>query len=91
MGSVPPPATPSSITSFGRRTDGDADGNVFPLERMGDSRRPMALVLHEVPKCALPSDVLRALRDSGAVDGDYPLSNSTSAHRFHLEAEFLKA
>ena len=41
--------------------------------------RPNAVLLHDVPRSALPSDVLRALRDARAVDGDFPLSRSESS------------
>ena len=45
-------------------------------EKLGDDRKPTTLLLHEVPRSSLPTDVLRALRDSGAVDENFPLSNS---------------
>jgi hypothetical protein len=38
--------------------------------------RPRHLLLHGVPKTALPTDVLRALKDVGAVNDEFPLSGS---------------
>ena len=40
-------------------------------------RPPMTVLLHEVPRIALPTDVLRALRDARVVGDNFPLSRST--------------
>ena len=48
----------------------------IPSDKVRPENRPTGLLLHEVPRCAMPTDVLRALRDIGAVNDDFPLSGS---------------
>ncbi|WWD21181.1 hypothetical protein CI109_105665 [Kwoniella shandongensis] len=47
-------------------------------KRMPVDQRPTCLLLKDVPKTALPSDVLRALRDVGAIDETFGVSSLTS-------------
>lgn len=45
-------------------------------DRMHEHVRPRYLLLNNIPRTALPSDILRALRDGGAVDSSFPVTAS---------------
>ncbi|KAK8844158.1 hypothetical protein IAR55_006952 [Kwoniella newhampshirensis] len=48
------------------------------VDRMPSKQKPTCLILRDVPRMALPTDVLRALRDVGAVDESFGVSSITS-------------
>ncbi|WVW79599.1 hypothetical protein I302_101568 [Kwoniella bestiolae CBS 10118] len=47
-------------------------------EATGNQARPKCVLLHDIPRTALPSDIARALRDVGAVDESFSVSSITS-------------
>ncbi|AAW44258.1 hypothetical protein CNBF3530 [Cryptococcus deneoformans B-3501A] len=52
--------------------------SVSQFHRMHEHVRPRYLLLNNIPRTALPSDILRALRDGGAVDSSFPVTAITS-------------
>ncbi|WVF65332.1 hypothetical protein IAT40_000058 [Kwoniella sp. CBS 6097] len=46
--------------------------------RMQPHTQPRHLLLHDIPRTALPSDIVRALKDSGAVDASFSASSLTA-------------
>ncbi|WWD06986.1 hypothetical protein V865_005083 [Kwoniella europaea PYCC6329] len=48
------------------------------VEATGNQSRPKNVLLHDIPRTALPSDITRALRDVGAVDESFSVSAITS-------------
>lgn len=50
--------------------------HLFGTDRMHEHVRPRYLLLNNIPRTALPSDILRALKDGGAVDSSFPVTAS---------------
>ncbi|WVO15494.1 hypothetical protein L204_103152 [Cryptococcus depauperatus] len=48
------------------------------VAKMEESQRPKYLLLQNIPRTAIPRDILRALKDGKAVDPSFPISSITS-------------
>ncbi|ODN97331.1 hypothetical protein L198_03894 [Cryptococcus wingfieldii CBS 7118] len=70
----------------------------FRAQQLSPNKQPKFLILNNVPKLALPQDVLRALQDAKAVGKSFPLSSITAlppslprmpslTRKWHIEIE----